>query len=82
MPPMNEQMIPSAKATQDTPPVTLIYRRERFTVRPGITVRDAITRCGLNPEATLATRGGTLITDDVLLQPGDEIKLIATISGG
>jgi sulfur carrier protein ThiS len=62
--------------------VTLTYRRQTFTVKPGMTVRAAMLKCDLNPETTLATRDGELITDEVLLRPGDQIKLIATISGG
>jgi sulfur carrier protein ThiS len=68
--------------TSQTVPATLTYRRETFTVRPGITVRRAVLHCRLNPETVLATRGGALITDEVILEPGDQIKLIATISGG
>lgn len=62
--------------------VTLVYRRQTFTARPGIAVRDAIIQCDLNPETVLAVRDGELITDDVVLKKGDRIKLIATISGG
>jgi len=62
--------------------VTLTFRRETFVVRPGMTVRQAILHCNLNPEAVLATRNGELITDEVILEPGDQIRLIATISGG
>jgi sulfur carrier protein ThiS len=74
---MNEQ----THHTLDNP-VTLTYRRETFTVRPGMTVRKAIVQQGLNPETVLAIREGTLITDDVILKSGDQIKLVATISGG
>jgi sulfur carrier protein ThiS len=62
--------------------VTLTYRRETFVVRPGSTLRRAILHCKLNPETVLATRNGELITDEVILEPGDRIRLIATISGG
>jgi sulfur carrier protein ThiS len=62
--------------------VTVIYRNQTFTVRPGITVEDAIMACGLSPEAILATRDGKLVTEEVTLRPGDTLKLLATISGG
>ncbi len=68
-----------------TPPdqaVTVIYRNKTFTVRPGITVEKAIRTCGLDPVAILATRDGTLVTEEVTLRPGDTLKLLATISGG
>ncbi|MBN2302913.1 MAG: MoaD/ThiS family protein [Anaerolineae bacterium] len=63
-------------------PVTLTYRRETFTVRPGMTLRQAIQRCGLNPETVLTVRNGALITGDVVLESGDRVKLVATFSGG
>lgn len=61
---------------------TLVFRRETFAIKSGVTVRSAIEACGLNPETVLATRGGSLITDEVVIEPGDHVKLIATISGG
>ncbi len=61
---------------------TLVFRRETFAIKPGVTVRSAIEACGLNPETVLATRDGALITDEVMILPGDRVKLIATISGG
>ncbi|NDJ76879.1 MAG: MoaD/ThiS family protein [Chloroflexi bacterium] len=62
--------------------VTLTYRRETFTARPGMTVRKAVEQIGLNPESVLAVRDGQLITDEVVLESGDRVKLVATISGG
>jgi sulfur carrier protein ThiS len=60
----------------------LIHRGKRHTVRAGSTLRDAIRRIGLSPEAVLASRAGELVTDDVIIQAGDEIRLVAVISGG
>jgi sulfur carrier protein ThiS len=65
-----------------TPTALLIHRNKRHTVRAGSTLRDAILHIGLSPEAVLASRGGELVTDDVILQAGDEIRLVAVISGG
>lgn len=62
--------------------VKLTYRDAQFTVKPGCTARHAIKQCGLSPEAVLAVKNGELITDDTLLKPGDEIRLVAVISGG
>ncbi len=61
---------------------TLVFRQETFEVPAGMTIRDAIRRSHLSPEAVLAVRDGELVTDDLRLQPGDRIKLVATISGG
>jgi sulfur carrier protein ThiS len=73
--------VPSTKHAAEKP-VTLVYRRETFAVRPGMTVRQAVVKCGLNPETVLAVRDGALITDEVVLNAGDTVRLIATISGG
>jgi sulfur carrier protein ThiS len=70
-------------AMETKPRVTvLIHRGKRFEVRSGTTLRDAIRKIGLSPEAVLAARDGELITDDRILQPGEEIRLVAVISGG
>lgn len=47
-----------------------------------MTIRSALLRLDIQPEAVLPTRGGELLTDDEILQEGDEIRLIAVISGG
>jgi sulfur carrier protein ThiS len=61
---------------------TLLHRGRRFEVPSGSTLRDAIRKVGLSPEAVLATQNGELITDDRILKPGEEIRLVAVISGG
>ena len=60
----------------------IVYRDREWEVQTNITVRDAIKKGGLNPEAVLATRNGKLIAEDVHLQADDTIKLVAVISGG
>ena len=47
-----------------------------------MTVRSALLKLGLSPEAHLATRDGMLLTDDEIIKEGEEIRLIAVISGG
>ena len=60
----------------------LIYRDRRWELKGGMTARDAIAKCGLDPEAVLVIRDGQLVTDDVILHDGDEVRLIAVVSGG
>jgi len=60
----------------------LILRDQEYQVKSGMTLRDALMKIDVNGESVLATRNGELITDDVLLQEGDVIKLVAVISGG
>jgi sulfur carrier protein ThiS len=47
-----------------------------------MTVRSAILKLGLDPEAVLAVRDGQLINEATLTRDGDTIKLVAVISGG
>jgi sulfur carrier protein ThiS len=60
----------------------LVFLNKEFEVKAGLTVRRAIEQCGFPPEAMLAIKDGELITDDIVLRGGDEIKLVAVISGG
>jgi sulfur carrier protein ThiS len=60
----------------------LILREEEFEIRHGMTLRDALLKLDLQPEALLAVRSGEMITDDEIVHEGDVIKLIAVISGG
>lgn len=60
----------------------VIYRDKEWELRGGMTARDVIKKVGLDPEAVLVIRNGSLVTDDVILSDEDELKLIAVISGG
>lgn len=73
---------PARRVTIFIMSVIITFRDKTFEVRPGITVREAVRACGLQPEAVLPVREGQLITEDVVLKDGDRIKLVAVISGG
>jgi sulfur carrier protein ThiS len=60
----------------------IIYRDKTWELKGNITIRDAIKKIGMNPEAVLAVRDGKLVTDDVIVRPEDTVKLIAVVSGG
>jgi sulfur carrier protein ThiS len=63
--------------------VTLVYRDKQYEIQPGMTVRDAIKKVGLQPETVLAVHQGKLMTDDTILKDEmKQIKLVAVISGG
>ena len=47
-----------------------------------MTTRDAIQKVGMNLEEVLAVRNGKLINEETILEPDDEVTLIAVISGG
>jgi len=58
------------------------YRNKEWELPGGMTVRDVIRKVGLEPELVLAVRQGQLLTEDVIVQEDDHIKLVAVISGG
>lgn len=60
----------------------LILRKKEYQVKHGMTLRHALLKMDIQPQAVLAIRQGQLITDDEILKDEDEIKLIAVISGG
>ncbi len=60
----------------------LKFRGQEWTLPAGMTVRDAIKKAGLQVEGVLPVRDGKLITEDTITRPGDEIKLVAVVSGG
>jgi sulfur carrier protein ThiS len=62
--------------------IKLKYRKQEWELDGKFTVRQAIEKVGLNPESVLAVRDGELITEDVRLDDGDEVRLVAVISGG
>jgi len=62
--------------------IRLKYRKQEWELEGKFSVRQAIATVGLNPEAVLAVRDGELITEDTQLCDGDEIRLVAVISGG
>jgi sulfur carrier protein len=62
--------------------VKIKLRDQEYEVRAGMTVRDALLKLEIMPEAVLPTRDGELITEDEILRDGDAIRLVAVISGG
>jgi sulfur carrier protein ThiS len=62
--------------------VKLILRNKEYEVKPGMTLLSALQKINVIPESVIATRDGEMILDDEILKDGDEVKLIAVISGG
>jgi sulfur carrier protein ThiS len=62
--------------------VKLVYRGKEYEAKVGATVRDAVTKIGLQPETVLAVVDGKLVTDDTVLRAGMHVRLVAVISGG
>lgn len=62
--------------------VKLVLRNKEYEVKPGMTLLSALQKIDILPESVIATREGEMILEDEILKDGDEIKLIAVISGG
>lgn len=63
-------------------PTLLKFRKQEYVVQPGTTVREAMMKHGIQPEAVIPTRDGELITEDEIIREGQTIRLVAVISGG
>ena len=60
----------------------ITYRDQEWELQGRRRVQDAIKKVGLLPQTVLAVRDGKLLTGDLMMEEGDEIKLVAVISGG
>jgi sulfur carrier protein len=60
----------------------VLYRDKAWDVDGKKTVRQVIEELGLIPDTVIAVRDGKLITEDTMLYPDDEVRLIGVISGG
>jgi sulfur carrier protein ThiS len=61
---------------------TMIFRKQVFEIKHGMTVRKALQKLGFEPDSVLVTRDGQLITDEEIVLENDELKLVPVISGG
>jgi sulfur carrier protein len=59
-----------------------MLRDKIYEVKAGMTLLSALEKVNILPETVLATREGELILDDEILREGEEVKLVAVISGG
>lgn len=71
-----------SEAQKETGKATVILRQQTWEVEAGITARELLQRLNLNPQSYLVTREGELISEDTIIRPGDQIRLVAVISGG
>lgn len=62
--------------------VRLILRDKVYEVKAGMTLLAALEKANILPETVIATRDGEMILEDEILRDGEEVKLVAVISGG
>jgi sulfur carrier protein ThiS len=60
----------------------VVYRDKEWELKGRWRVGDAIKEVGLTPQTVLAVREGKLLTEDVMLEDEDEVRLVVVISGG
>ena len=58
------------------------FRDQEWEIAGRKRVREVIEEIGMIPHTVLVVRGDKLLTEDVLLNEDDEIKLVAVVSGG
>ena len=60
----------------------ITYRDKVWELDGRRCVRDVIEEIGLVLHTVLVVRDGRLLTEDVMLDENDEIRIVAVISGG
>ncbi len=63
--------------------IKLTLRKQEFQLEePSLQVKTALQQLNLSPEAHLLVRNGELLNENDWLKDGDEVKIVAVISGG
>ena len=63
--------------------IRLIFRKKEFELEgKSVQVKQAYELLNLSPEAHLMVRNGELLNENDWLRDGDEVKIVAVISGG
>jgi sulfur carrier protein len=63
--------------------IKLILRKKEYQLEgKTIQVKQALAELSLSPESYLLVRNGELLNENDWLKDGDEIKIVAVISGG
>jgi sulfur carrier protein ThiS len=63
--------------------IKLTLRKQVFQLEEkSIQVKQALEQLKLSPEAHLFVRNGELLNENDWLKDGDEVKIVAVISGG
>ncbi len=60
----------------------IVFRDKKWDLHGNITARDAMKKIGVDAESVLVVVNGKLVTDDALLKEGEQVKLVAVVSGG
>ncbi|MCS6806797.1 MAG: MoaD/ThiS family protein [Acidobacteriota bacterium] len=58
------------------------YSDKEFSFDHRMTARQLLERLGVLSETVVVTKNGEIVTEDEMLEVGDEVELIRVISGG
>ncbi len=58
------------------------YRERKWTFDEKLTVIQLLKRLDILPESVLVLRNGELVAEDQHLRPGDQVRIVAVVSGG
>lgn len=63
--------------------IRLVLRKKEYVLEvQSIQVKQDFKELDLSPEAHLMVRGGELLNENDWLRDGEEVKIVAVISGG
>ncbi len=60
----------------------VVFRDRSWEFDRKMTVKRLLEQVGVLPESVLVLRNGEMVTEDRHLYPGDEVRIVAVISGG
>lgn len=60
----------------------VIYHRQQWEVESGLTVRETLIKIGLDPEQVVPLLNKRVLSGQIIVEPGDEIKLVNVVAGG
>ncbi len=60
----------------------VVYRNKEWHLTESLVVSQLLKHLAVLPETVLVVRNGKLVTEDQRLEVGDEVKVVAAISGG
>lgn len=63
-------------------PIKIKFRKREYQIEGNTQLGKALKRLNINYLSILAVRNKNLITEDEILQDGEEIELIEVVSGG
>ncbi len=62
--------------------VRVVFRDRSWEFDRKMTVKRLLETLELLPENVLVLRNGEMVTEDQHLYPGDEVRIVAVVSGG